>query len=444
MQFPIFYVVILHRKKAHLAFSMISRTKVILFTLFYVSLGTVFVYFIYLKEWNNSIFKLAFNFGDVVENIVKYRKFEGKYMNGIDIPFRAHRLPGIPYFIAYLSIIIGTQKVFYVALCKNLIFALLWVPILNEGINQSKISHFLKIAFVAFILSFPQIFLHSLQIDLEESYVIPILAYYWILINQQKPFNKWQKGYFLILPSLLFFSKNTFLYIVPILSVIIILSDLKKLKLVLGSLVFLAISAYGLATFNLKNSGRFTLKYSLEWFNIYKGNNELTSKFYPKYSIDVLDYLDIYKIPESVKNEWEFNDFFKEKAQTYYKNNLDKIIEFLPTKILTIWLDVRPNSVIPGTEQSYFTPLKLLGVFYMVLFRIMQWFCLVYLFLQLFGKNRKHFAALSLKYISLIGLVFIPYTIAFGFERHLLPVIIPTVLTLIQIIETRNRLLVSK
>jgi hypothetical protein len=199
-----------------------------------------------------------------------------------------------------------------------------------------------------------------------------------------------------------------------------------------------------LDTFNLKNSGRFTLKYSLEWFNIYKGNNELTSKFYPKYSIDVLDYLDIYKIPESVKNEWEFNDFFKEKAQTYYKNNLDKIIEFLPTKILTIWLDVRPNSVIPGTEQSYFTPLKLLGVFYMVLFRIMQWFCLVYLFLQLFGKNRKHFAALSLKYISLIGLVFIPYTIAFGFERHLLPVIIPTVLTLIQIIETRNRLLVSK
>ena len=423
---------------------MISKQKIVFLTLLYILLGSVFVYFIYLKEWDSSIFKLSFNFGDVVENIIKYGKFEGKYMDGMDIPFRAHRLPGIPYFIALLSILLGTQKVFYIALVKNLIMALLWIPILNEGINQRQLKPLFKIVLAVFVLSFPQIFLHSLQIDLEESYVIPILAYYWILVNQQKPFNKWQKGYFLILPSLLFFSKNTFLYIVPILSVIIILSDFKKLKLVLGSLVFLAISGYGLATFNLKNSGRFTLKYSLEWFNIYKGNNELTSKFYPKYSIDVLDYLDIYKIPESIKNEWEFNDFFKQKAQTYYKNNLDKIIEFLPTKILTIWLDVRPNSVIPGTEQSYFTPLKLLGVFYMVVFRIMQWFCLVYLFLQLFGKNRKHFAGLSLKYISLIGLVFIPYTIAFGFERHLLPVIIPTVLTLIQIIETRNRLLVSK
>jgi hypothetical protein len=432
------------KRKNQQSSGMFSDKKITFFTLLYILLGSVFVYFIYLKEWDASIFKLSFNFGDVIENIIKNGKFEGKYMEGMEIPFRAHRLPAIPYFIAGLSVLLGTQKVFYIAIVKNIIFALLWVPVLNEGINKSNIKPLYKVLLAGFILSFPQIFLHSLQIDLEESYVIPILAYYWILVNQQKPFDKWQKMYFLILPSLLFFSKNTFLYIIPILSVIIVITDLKKLKLVLGSLAFLALSAYGLATFNLKNSGKFTVKYSLEWFNIYKGNNELTSKFYPKYSIDVLDYLDIYKIPANVKNEWEFNEFFKQKAEKYYENNLEQIIAFLPVKILTIWLDVRPNSVIPGTEEIYFTPLKVLGMVYMIIFRILQWFCLIYLFVQILGKNRKHYASLGLKYISLIGLIFIPYTIAFGFERHLLPVIIPTVLTVIKILEIRSKLSTNK
>jgi hypothetical protein len=423
---------------------MISKTKLVVFTLLYICLGTIFIHCVYLKDWNHSIFEISFNFGDVVENIIKHNKFEGRYADNISIDFRAHRLPAIPYFIAYLSKIFGTEKILFVTLLKNLVLSFLWIPVLHEGINKRNIRPLHKIILSVFLLSFPQIFLHGLQIDLEESYIIPVLAYYWFLVINDKPFTKWQKVYFVVLPSLLFFSKNTFLYIIPILSTIILLTDIKKAKLIFVSILLLGISAYSLASFNLKNSGRFTLKYSLEWFNIYKGNNELTANFYPKYSLDIFDYLDYYKIPESVKTEWEFNEFFKEKTVKYYEGNLDKIIAFLPTKILTIWFDIRPNGIFPQNEDSHYSPIKILGMAYMLIFRILQWFCLIYLFLKLFGKKRNKYASLSLKYISLIGLYFIPYTIAFGFERHLLPVIIPTILTLIAILEKKTNLSGSK
>ena len=414
---------------------MISKTKLIIFTLIYLLVGTILVYVFYLDEWNKSIFQLSFNFGDVVENIIKNNKFEGKYIYNIPIYFRAHRLPVIPYFISYLSIILGTQKILYVALLKNLIFSILWIPVLHEGINKKNIKPIYKVILAGFILSFPQIFLHGLQIDLEESYVIPILAYYWILINNDRPFTNNQKFAFLILPSLLFFSKNTFLYIVPILSAIILISDKKKIKIVLISLLLLLVSAFGLATFNLKNSGKFTAKYSLEWFNIYKGNNELTSKFYPRLSLDILDHIDFYRIPDSVKTEWQFNEFFKNKTMNYYENHFDSIIKFLPIKIMTIWIDVMPNGFAPFNEHRYFTPTKIIGIIYMILFRAVQWFCLIFLLLKIFGSDREKYFSLSLNYISLIGLYYIPYTIAFGFERHLMPMVIPTVLTFILILE---------
>ncbi|OYU67968.1 MAG: hypothetical protein CFE22_01255 [Cytophagaceae bacterium BCCC1] len=419
---------------------MISKAKLVLLTLIYLLGGSIFLHLFYLKDWNHSIFEIAFNFGDVVENIINHNKFEGKYADNIDIDFRAHRLPAIPYLIAYLSKIFCTQKILFVALLKNLIFSLLWIPFLHEGINKRSIKPIYKVIIAGFLLSFPQLFLHGLQIDLEEAYIIPILAYYWFLVIHDKPFTKWQQAYFIVLPSLLFFSKNTFLYIIPILSVIIFITDRKKTKLIIASLLLLVISAYSLASFNQKNSGRFTLKYSLEWFNIYKGNNERTAAIYPKYSLDILDFEDYYKIPDSVKTEWEFNEFFKEKTITYFENHQKEILELLPTKILTIWFDIRPNGIFPGFEKTLITPLKILGMTYMLIFRILQWFCLIYLFLMLLGRNRKYHVSLSLKYISLIGLYFIPYTIAFGFERHLLPVIIPTLLTLLKIIEDKQAL----
>ena len=83
----------------------------------------------------------------------------------------------------------------------------------------------------------------------------------------------------------------------------------------------------GLASVALSNgvtSGRFVTGSSIDWWNAYKGNNALTSKYY---SDSKLDQLPLH-LPTSTHfaNEWDFDRFFRAETLSFLKREPNTVV----------------------------------------------------------------------------------------------------------------------
>lgn len=410
-------------------------SKLFLVFLLYAIVGTLGIYLWYNPRWNSSIFELTFGYGKLLKNIILNGTYTSQEHPALTIEFTSHRLPSIPYFIVLLTKLLGVQTIGWVALVKNIFTAFLLSSAFYFATIDKKIKNSYKILGLLFVLTFPQLAVQGLSLDIEEGYVIPVLALFWSLVVYSGKQTKFIKILFVILIGALFFVKNTFLYISPVLVLIQYLL-FKNKKVALASLLVLFLSATFSAYFNYQQSGKFTYKYSLEGWNIYNGNCARTMDVYPEYSIDILDYENpLLPPPGTVHNEWELDAFFKEKAYEYVRNNPEETIRRLFVKAFTVLIDIRPNGI-HKEHKRWESPLKIVGAVYMLFFRIMMWLCIAWALIDIFGSSKQN-RLFAYGFLIFIGMFFAPYILAFGFERHIIPLVLPILFTFIYYIDKK-------
>lgn len=402
-----------------------DKKILILLYLFYVVFGWA-LFVLYYNAQGESIFKMSFHYGELIESIIKTGKYQGYYFvntNDVYLTFSAHRLPLIPYFIVGISYLTSSTSVIVVGFVKNLIWQLPFTLGMFHFFNYPQVDKKYKLIFGGLILFFPQVIINSFALGMEEGYIIPILVgFFGVLFfkNRDEGFSKDLQLLGLLLIS--FWLKNTFMYILPVIIGVLFLFR-RSYKFLAVGLVSYAFSVVVLMSFNLKNSGEFTLRYPFKYWNLYKGNNPKTFDYYPTYTLDAFDYIDPELQLGEVKDQWEFDDYYKEKYDSFINNYPSEAVWGYVKKFAVLFFDIRPN----GKFTDDWSMAQVIGVFFMILIRVIQWLSVALGLYLLFSKNTKEVKLTIFLYLSFLAGYFLPYVLGWGTFRHISPLFAPVI-----------------
>ena len=404
----------------------------ILFAGFISYVLTISVYsFLFRHTPTRNIFDLQFLYGPLVKNIVTLNIYASPGMQ-----FTGHRLPFIPYFLSAIAII--HNDIIFAYVVKNLIFySVTFIAMRFWWVQETGISKQLKLVVVAFVAFFPPLIFWGTSPDADEGYIIHFMATLSIglfFFERMELRRKWIMIVLLgFLNALLYLTKSSML--LPS-AAICFLFWLKSAKLKVFS-VFVVIFLSSLifwGLMNIRHSGTFAITTSLDGWNLYKGNNELTLSLYPPYNLDILDMEKLlpFKRPSGM-NEWEFNDAARNKAVEFAMNNPMDELRLIGRRLFIFFFEVRRNPLYRG-ETQFESPVYWVSAIWMTVFRLI-------LFGSLFGGVKclsRHIrgstpqlsrhAKNTIIYFLILASYAVPCIIGFAYERHLMPLVIPTVI----------------
>lgn len=401
----------------------------------FVVVGSFFVYNDHLRGLS-GVEDLSFGYGNLLANLRAMGKYQAcgmSYMPG-NLCFSGHRLPFIAYFL-WLSSILFDNNLLLITLFKNLLSTLLLfksIQYVYQRVEYKRILIFL----ILFAITFPRWFLHYFQINTEEPYIIPFFAFYiaYLFFKSDKPYD-----YVLFIVSIigLLYSKNSLLFVALVSPVFYFIRYRNLPNLFIVTTVLTA-GIFFLAYFNYLNAGKFTVSSSWEGWNLYKGNNLNTLSYYPEKSLDQLDYDGLIpRSPKPFQSEWEYSDFLKSKAADYILSNPLAFLKLVCLKAYLFFLaPFSPSCCSPSGI------LKIINNGYLSFYRLLFISSLGWFFYQLTRKNKMNVEALqvSLLYLTVLLLFSGFYIIGFVYERHITPIILPTVFYAMKILSMSKRL----
>jgi hypothetical protein len=393
----------------------------------YVILGSFLIYNHHLSKLS-GVESLAFGYGPLVNSLIHTGLYESciQGVMATEVCFSAHRLPFVPYFLV-ASYYLFSNNLFLITLFKNIIFLTLLIAPLYYVYSYSNLKKATLLLFL-FVLTFPRWILHFFQINTEEPYIIPFLAFFFAYLI----FKSDQKLYFIffiISCCGLLFSKNSLLYVILFAPFLVWIQYKHYTKTAITVIATIA-GIICLAYFNYTVSGKFTTGSSWEGWNLYKGNNPYVLTMYPNESLDLLDERKLIPVHGmSFKSEWEYSDHLKSIAVNFIKDNP---IHFLKLTLLKTWLffivPYSPPCCTPGGI------LTVINNIYLIIFRILFWGCISFSIYSLYkGRNRsfifKPFICFTIPVLLFGGF----YIIGFVYERHITPIILPTIFYFIKL-----------
>lgn len=409
------------------------RRWLIVALLGYVLLG-VAVMDVWQHRGGQSVRDLGFGYGALVsaiEDTGEYRVPEGVHFPGV--AFSAHRLPFIPYFLLGLKSMVG-DDLRWVALAKCLLFGGLLIAAVNLVLRSARAPLWAVLLLLGLGLTMPRWVLNFFEVGLEEGYNIPALALLFALLWFDDPTGRARLSWVLAVGGLLvllLFLKSSMIYwclAVPA------LVGLRRRRWREAAALFLmvAVGLYGLAAFNARHSGRFTIGSSWEGWNLYKGNNEHALELYPPYSLDLLDYEGKVAADRPLADEWDHNAYFKQRAVAFIRAHPGEFLELALRKAWIFYGEVRASGLAQRGESRYARPEYLLQIPWMVAFRVMLWAAIL-LALRTLGRQpwRSDAAVVALTYLAFLALYSAFHVIGFAYERHVMPVVMPTALYLL-------------
>ena len=399
----------------------------------YVLLGTAAM-----DRWQHrggqSIRELGFGYGvliSAVEDTGEYRVPEGVHYPGVS--FSAHRLPFIPFFLMALKDTLG-DDLRWVALVKCLLFGGLLVAAVTTVLRTARAPLWAVLLLLGVVLTMPRWAVNVFEVGLEEGYNITVLALLFVLLWFDDAAGRARVGWVMTvgcLLVLLLFLKSSMVYWCLAVPVFVGFRrrDWRE-AVVLMSLV--AIGLYGLAAFNERNSGHFTIGSSWEGWNLYKGNSEHSLELYPPYSLDILDYEGKVVADRPLVDEWDHNAYFKQRAVAFIQAHPGAFFELAVRKAWIFYGEIRASGLSKRGESRYARPEYLLQIPWMVVFRVMLW-AAVLLSLQTLWRApwRSDAAVVALTYLAFLALYSAFHVIGFAYERHVMPVVMPTALYLL-------------
>lgn len=411
-------------------FQTMSLKKIFCFisAILFILSGSIFVYYNHLKDLS-GVENLSFGYGDILENLRsngEYIACEMSYMPE-GLCFSGHRIPFITYFLWFASILLN-NNILLIVIFKNILTTILLLKSFQYVYNRTN-NKYIFLILISFILTFPRWFLHYFQINTEEPYIIPFFAFVICYLFFKS--NKYHDFILFTISVLgLLYSKNSLLFVVLVSPILYFIQykDISK-AIILSTVIVMGMTS--LAYFNYEKAGKFTISSSWEGWNLYKGNNPHTLKYYPEKSLDELDYLGL--IPgksNHYSSEWEYSKFLKDRAIDFIQQNPFQFLQLLLLKTYLFFLaPISPDCCAPSGALRFINNLYLF--FYRILFLgSLSWF-----FYRIYFKKTvsQETLQVTLIYITILILFSGFYIIGFVYERHITPIILPTVFYLIKI-----------
>jgi len=402
----------------------------------YLLLGTAVM-----DRWQHrggqSIRDLGFGYGVLIsalEDSGEYRVPPGVHYPGV--AFSAHRLPFIPYFLIALKDVAG-DDLRWVALAKCLLFGGLLVSAVALVLRTARAPLWAVLLLLGVGLTMPRWALNVFEVGLEEGYNITALTLLFALLWFDDSVGRARVAWLLTVGSLLvllLFLKSSMIYwclAVPL------LVGLRRRDWREAGGLFLMVGAglYALAAFNARHSGRFTTGSSWEGWNLYKGNCVDTATTYPRYSLDILDYEGKVVADRPLRDEWDHNAYFRQRALEFIRAHPGEFFANAARKAWVFYGEVRATGLAQRGESRYARPEYLLQMPWMLVFRVMLW-AAIFLALQALWRTRREYwrseaFLVALAYLAFLALYSAFHVIGFAYERHVMPVVMPTALYLL-------------
>ncbi|WP_435151342.1 hypothetical protein ACIJYB_00970 [Candidatus Pelagibacter bacterium nBUS_44] len=363
----------------------------------------------------NIIFKnIQFEYGKLIHNI--YYNFDYSFIDDDGIIYYLKRLPLHPLLLVSIAKI--SKNIFFIFIFKNIIlFSLLFISVL-VALRSQKIK-----VFVLFLLFLPFIIPYNLHVILSiffaDNIVAVLMPSIFILLYSN---NK--KKYFLIsiFIFLLYLTKNSVMFVVYILPLLIIL--LEKDRLILKSLpLFGAISAIFLwGIFGIINTSKFPIGSSVLTSNSKVLNevvlNEKFKEFYPERSVDLINKN---QIPDHLKSEWEVYEYYKIENKIYLSKNFFEFVSDIKIKLKFIFFNIKKDSVFP-INGKYENPIMISHIINKIFFNLS-----IIIFFIFFVKNfKKNFDFRAQKndlyFINILLFSLFPNIIGWATSKHLVSI----------------------
>ena len=308
--------------------------------------------------------------------------------------------------------------------CIALAFALAWKHFVH-------VPRFILVLLAAYLLSFPQLVQYGSLLDVEEGYLIPLFALLFVallLFDRLRLGSNWRALLLLaMLNASLFLIKSSMLYFSLVFGVAFALRS-RSLR-VLGLFAGLTLSAaLGWGLLNLQHSGTFTLASSYDGLNLYKGNNPLAVTLYPPHNLDMVPVDGLRATTPPPVNEWTLNRHATGEALRFIRAHPLDALRLLLGRFYILFLEVR-RTPLWERETQIAGPIQWAGILYMLVFRVAFFVSLGIGAAGWLRRSRMHSRAESRLFITFLALVLAyagPYLAGFAYERHVLPLIIPT------------------
>lgn len=378
--------------------------------------------------------QLGFGYGVLIQAIQdtgEYRVAPGVHYPGV--AFSAHRLPFIPFFLLALEDLLG-DDLGRVALAKCLLFGAVLAAAANLVLRHGRAPLWAVLLFTGVAFTMPRWVLNVFEVGLEEAYNIPVLTLLFALLwfSPAEERRKWGWGVSAgLLLGLLIFLKSSMVYWSLAVPVLLWLQE-RRLRNAVVALGLVLAGLYGLAAFNARQSGRFTIGSSWEGWNLYKGNCEYSLATYPPYSLDLLDYEGKVTADRPLADEWDHNAYFKQKAVAFIKSHPREFVELAVRKAWIFYGEVRASGLAQRGESRYARPEYRLQIPWMIAFRVMLWGAIGLALLTLWRAPWGSEASVTaLTYLVFLFLYSGFHVVGFAYERHVMPVVMPTALYLV-------------
>lgn len=399
----------------------------------YVLLGTVAM-----DRWQHrggaSIRGLGFGYGVLItamEDTGEYRVPAGVHYPGV--AFSAHRLPFIPYFLIALQHLTG-DDLRWVALLKCLTFGAPLICAIGLVLRRARAPLWAVLLLLGVTITMPRWVLNVFEVGIEEGYNITVLSLLFALLWFHDGSGRARLAWLATIGGLLvllLFLKSSMVYwclAVPV------LAGWRRRDWRVAAVLFAFVAAGlgGLAAFNGRHAGRFTIGSSWEGWNLYKGNSEHSLGLYPPYSLDILDYEGKVVADRPLKDEWDHNDYFKQQAVAFIRAHPADFVRLALRKAWVFYGEVRASGLSERGESRYARPEYLLQIPWMIVFRVMLWTAIPLALQSLWRQPwRSDAFAVGLTYLGFLALYSAFHVVGFAYERHVMPIVMPTALYLL-------------
>lgn len=404
-------------------------------------LGYVLLGAVTMDRWQHrggqSVRELGFGYGVLIaaiEDTGAYRVPGGVHYPGV--AFSAHRLPFIPCFLIALRDALG-DDLRWVALAKCLFFGGLLVSAGSLVLRTARAPLWAVLLLLGVGLTMPRWALNVFEVGLEEGYNIPALTLLFTLLWFGDSAGRARLPWVLTVGGLLvllLFLKSSMVYWCLAVPVLVGLRW-RDWRAAGGLLLMVAAGLYALATFNARHSGRFTIGSSWEGWNLYKGNCADTAGLYPPYSLDILDYEGKVVADRPLRDEWDHNAYFKQRAVDFIRAHPLEFLELAARKAWIFYGEIRASGLPQRGESRYARPEYLLQIPWLLAFRVLLWAAIGLALQTLWSARwapwRSDPAMVAVTYLAFLALYSAFHVVGFAYERHVMPVVMPTALYLL-------------
>jgi hypothetical protein len=360
----------------------------------------------------------------------------------------AERMPLIPYMFAGAMKLVGGSAL-RLAILKTVILDLLLLYFLSRWLAMVGADRFTLIL-IAMVFIGPQYMLHSFSPEYEEGLLIQLLAilliiqfaYVWGRENELAPWAR--------LPA--YVAVNAAIYLVKSTMVLVLVWNtifLAACMRLRPALKFAAVFAMILplllwAGYVKHMTGHFAVGTSMDGWNLLVGNNPATLHFYPRYSLDaaigngpieidgrLIDRFSVKELEQQLErepsvDEWEVSHAYFDAAITWATGHIGEELRLVARRLEVFFLAIRNTPIMPGHEPPAVALVA--GMVWMAAMRIVLWSAIIGAALVVWRGTSMRSAGIC--FLIFLGVYTVPYLLAYAYERHVIPVVLPAALFL--------------